>query len=145
FGLDALQEFKRLLWLLGLVALVILPEHFVASGLHHNSLYRRRTHIETNHELGLVVARLVLMLDLLNAGSSGLQGCDLDQSWTFVIVHHASLNKLQLMQIATRMIFPGASFAFAALGSSRPQWPARLAAPVPASVSRNACPCRFGR
>src|SRR5689334_20654592 len=90
-GVHALQEFERLLRLLGFVALVILPEHPITRGLDNNSFDRRRTYIEADHELGFMVMRLVRVLDLRDAGDWWFQRCNLDQGGTLMIVHSTSL------------------------------------------------------
>ncbi len=48
FLFHALEEFQQLLRLLGLVALVILPDHLVGGGLDHHGLHRGRAHVHAD-------------------------------------------------------------------------------------------------
>jgi hypothetical protein len=57
FFFYAPQELQRLFGLLGLVALVVLPKNFVGSRVDDGCFHRRRTHIEPNHELGVMIVR----------------------------------------------------------------------------------------
>ena len=40
FSLDTLQKFQRLLWLLGLVPLVILPQDLICRRVNHDGFHR---------------------------------------------------------------------------------------------------------
>ena len=54
-GFHPLQELERLLRLLGLVALIVLPENLVGRGFDDDGLHRRRADVESDKELGLLV------------------------------------------------------------------------------------------
>ena len=60
-GFHALQEFEGLLRLLGLVALVVLPEDLVSRCVDHDRLHRRRADIEADQVLRLMVVRLLIV------------------------------------------------------------------------------------
>ncbi len=73
FVLHALEEFQQLLRLLGLVALVVLPDHLVGFGVDDDGLHRGRAHVHADGVDGLV-ARLRGDLARLgkNAGGQGI-------------------------------------------------------------------------
>ena len=55
FGFHALQEFQRLFRLLGLVALIVLPEHLVARSIDDHRFHRGRAHIQPHQKLDLAI------------------------------------------------------------------------------------------
>src|SRR5919108_2235293 len=84
-GFHPLQKLQRLLGLLGLMALIVLPEHLVRGGVDHDGLDRSRTHVESDQELSAVIVRVVRWFWRLNRQ---IQGSNLDELWTFMIVHY---------------------------------------------------------
>src|SRR5262249_41647117 len=58
--LDAFEELQDLLRLLGLVALIILPEDSIFYRIDHNRLHRRRSDVEADVELFLMLIQRVL-------------------------------------------------------------------------------------
>jgi hypothetical protein len=88
-GFHALQELQGLLRLFGFVTLVILPENLVGLEINGHGFYRRRANIQADQKFRHVVMRLVRMLHLLDGWLRFERG-DLNEGWTFVIVHHSS-------------------------------------------------------
>ena len=87
FGFHALQEFQSLLRLLGLVALIVLPQDLVGCRIDHHGFYRGRADVESDQELA---CRDRAACAHAGAGwaTLGLERSDLDQLWTLVIVHY---------------------------------------------------------
>ena len=56
FRLEALQKFEDLLRLLGVVALIVLPENLVGSGVDHHGFHRGRADVHADEEVFVHVA-----------------------------------------------------------------------------------------
>ena len=84
FCFHAAQKLQGLLRLLGFVALVVLPENFVARGFHHHRFHGGRTDVEPHQELRMVVVRLLIR-----------RGRDLSyQSWLSIVVRQMLVHSI---------------------------------------------------
>src|SRR6266849_6560088 len=72
FGFDPAQKLQRLFRLLGLMPLIILPDHLVALTPDHNCLDRRRADVQTYHQFILHRVALVNALRLRRGGTDFL-------------------------------------------------------------------------
>src|SRR5262249_60404242 len=77
FFLDAFEEFQDLFRLLGLVALIILPENFVFRRIDYDRLHGRRSNVEADVELFVILVhrRLVSNRCLKSGYGSSVQYC----------------------------------------------------------------------
>src|SRR5579862_8481088 len=62
FSLHAPQEFQAFLWLLGLMALIVAPQHLVGSRIRNHRFHRGGTHVETHEKLRLMIVRFQTFL-----------------------------------------------------------------------------------
>jgi len=57
FFFHAPQEFQRFLGLLGLMALIVLPQNFVAGSIDDRRFHRCRADVEPNQEFSAMIVR----------------------------------------------------------------------------------------